>query len=73
MADKRETGNDAPWGPVVQDICVHSECADKGTYKVPARCLNCDYDYTLEITKGHETPTPGATCPNCGCRRVKKI
>lgn len=56
---------------VVDGTCGHPECKDQGTYTMPAKCWNCGKEYALRLTRGHETPTLGQTCPNCGCNRVK--
>lgn len=51
--------------------CVDKYHKETRRYEVPGLCFNCSTRFTLSIVFGHETPTIGWECPNCGCRRVK--
>ena len=51
---------------VVRVPCVHSACKGKGSYRVGAKCTNCDWTGHLEITKGHEF-SRWIACPRCEC------
>ncbi len=51
---------------LVDQTC--SSCKGRGTYEATMKCLNCGWQGTVRLSKGHQVEGWNRECPACECR-----